>query len=344
MDVSSSPRWSTLLKEERIARNWRQKDLAEQLGTSILTIKRWEQGHQQPSAFYRAKLCSLFEKSPLELGFLEEPSVSEKQTTIPATPADQTAEPEKPAPMTHLRLPPVCSKKGAVLVGLLCLLCLLPLAFGLFMVRAAPSRPVTPPPRVWQSWSQLLNDPLEETRHSRAWQVDTNASDPTDAQCGFSTVSQTYQIQAQGLNYCAYGNSLVNPWVDVAYSADVAIHQGDWGGLIVHLRQGDYYYFGIRIDGSYLFMRHQREGGGQDAVLLSGTASTIVQGRDQWNTLLIVAQASVFQLWMNGQYLATASDGVLHQGTVGVAACVGRSDSSPLTQVWVRHALIWRPK
>ncbi|GHO49702.1 tetratricopeptide repeat protein [Ktedonospora formicarum] len=60
------------MRRHRIQRNWRQQDLADQLGTSRITVHRWEQGSQQPSAYYRVKLCALFGLSAQELGLVEE--------------------------------------------------------------------------------------------------------------------------------------------------------------------------------------------------------------------------------------------------------------------------------
>ena len=85
-----------LLRQERIGRNWRQKDLAEQLGTTTVTVKRWERGYQQPSDYFRIKLCALFGKSAEELGLVtENPSFpiaeddasgTEQATSSPAEP------------------------------------------------------------------------------------------------------------------------------------------------------------------------------------------------------------------------------------------------------------------
>ncbi len=46
--------WSERLRQERIRRNWRQQDLADQLGTTVITIKRWERGRQLPSSYFAA--------------------------------------------------------------------------------------------------------------------------------------------------------------------------------------------------------------------------------------------------------------------------------------------------
>ena len=59
------------LRQHRIERNWRQQDLADQLGVTVVTIQRWERGSQQPSAYYRTKLCKLFAVSAQELGLVQ---------------------------------------------------------------------------------------------------------------------------------------------------------------------------------------------------------------------------------------------------------------------------------
>jgi tetratricopeptide (TPR) repeat protein/transcriptional regulator with XRE-family HTH domain len=86
MQSSSRPQRNQHLRRERLLRNWRQHDLAEQLGTTPETIKRWESGRQRPSPYFRVKLCTLFGKSAQELGLLEgDPSASTTQGHVLAT-------------------------------------------------------------------------------------------------------------------------------------------------------------------------------------------------------------------------------------------------------------------
>lgn len=82
MSVSKTPRWNDRLRQERTLRNWRQQDLADHLGTTILTVQRWERGSHHPSAYFRVKLCALFGKSAEEFGFLpdREPSSPSEET------------------------------------------------------------------------------------------------------------------------------------------------------------------------------------------------------------------------------------------------------------------------
>ncbi|GCE20871.1 helix-turn-helix domain-containing protein [Dictyobacter kobayashii] len=77
-----------LLRQQRMLHNWRQQDLADQLGTTVITIQRWERGTQQPSAYYRVKLCEIFELGVGELG-LDEQAEDGTATTPPSgdTPA-----------------------------------------------------------------------------------------------------------------------------------------------------------------------------------------------------------------------------------------------------------------
>jgi len=61
------------LRRAREERNWTQIDVARAIGTSNLTISRWELGVQQPVPFFREKLCALFEATPEQLGLISEP-------------------------------------------------------------------------------------------------------------------------------------------------------------------------------------------------------------------------------------------------------------------------------
>src|SRR3954470_20173338 len=82
------------LRQRRLERHWRQRDVAEQLNVSLITVQRWERGIQQPSLYYRAKLCALFEMSAQELGLedLTLPfSLSESSSTEAEPPGETPA-------------------------------------------------------------------------------------------------------------------------------------------------------------------------------------------------------------------------------------------------------------
>jgi transcriptional regulator with XRE-family HTH domain len=58
------------LKQERLLHGWTQNDVAGHVGTDGYTVNRWERGRTVPSLYFRQKLCSLFDKSAEELGFM----------------------------------------------------------------------------------------------------------------------------------------------------------------------------------------------------------------------------------------------------------------------------------
>lgn len=80
MDAPSATHWKNQIRQERIGHNWRQHELAKQLGTSAVTIVRWEQGKQWPSTYFRTKLCTLFGKSAEELGFFPQDQAQRAST------------------------------------------------------------------------------------------------------------------------------------------------------------------------------------------------------------------------------------------------------------------------
>jgi tetratricopeptide (TPR) repeat protein/DNA-binding XRE family transcriptional regulator len=86
MQNTDQPHVTNRIRQERIAHNWRQRDLAERLGTTTVSVKRWERGIQQPSAYFRIKLCTLFGKSAEELGLLN------GSASLPASTEEEVSE------------------------------------------------------------------------------------------------------------------------------------------------------------------------------------------------------------------------------------------------------------
>jgi tetratricopeptide (TPR) repeat protein/transcriptional regulator with XRE-family HTH domain len=62
---------NALLRRAREERNWSQQEVADQIGTTLVNVSRWERNVTSPQPYYRQKLCDLFGKSAHELGLLE---------------------------------------------------------------------------------------------------------------------------------------------------------------------------------------------------------------------------------------------------------------------------------
>ena len=70
------------LIEERKQRQWTQQEVADRLGTTRLSINRWEQGLTTPSPYWRAKLRDLFGKEPEELDLLRNHFVEDRTSVL----------------------------------------------------------------------------------------------------------------------------------------------------------------------------------------------------------------------------------------------------------------------
>ncbi|MBV9689278.1 MAG: helix-turn-helix transcriptional regulator [Ktedonobacteraceae bacterium] len=59
-----------LLQHEREWHSLSQSQVAEYIGTTPLSVSRWERGLVLPGPHFRRALCTLFNKNPCELGFM----------------------------------------------------------------------------------------------------------------------------------------------------------------------------------------------------------------------------------------------------------------------------------
>jgi transcriptional regulator with XRE-family HTH domain len=81
-----------LLRSARESRGWTQEELAEKIGTTSVTISRWESGITFPSRYFRKKLSTLYGQSIRALGLLPEDSISPPLTaSSPAVEARLTS-------------------------------------------------------------------------------------------------------------------------------------------------------------------------------------------------------------------------------------------------------------
>ncbi len=70
--VDSSRYFGQRLRYLRKLKAWNQERLASEVGTTLRSIMRWEQGKTLPEIRFQQRLCEIFGKDPEELGFIQE--------------------------------------------------------------------------------------------------------------------------------------------------------------------------------------------------------------------------------------------------------------------------------
>lgn len=86
---------NSALRQARERAGWTQEEVAEQIGTSPFTVYRWERGLVMPSAYFRRKLCALYDAQPTDLGWGKQ--TDERPTEQPPFPLPPLFTPVPPA-------------------------------------------------------------------------------------------------------------------------------------------------------------------------------------------------------------------------------------------------------
>lgn len=192
--------------------------------------------------------------------------------------------------------------------------------------QASPTSHASPTPQVSPTVSALqnpypphrgslvLNDPLKDNSKGYRWDVGTLAN---GASCAFAGGSYHVGESVQG-RFLACNAEAVT-FGNLTYEVQMKILKGDRGGIFFRQvgTQGAYYYFSIKIDGSYEFDSFN---GRTSSVLKRGTSAVVKKGLNQPNLLAVVAQGNSMNLYVNGQSIIQITDGTSSSGLIGVAA------------------------
>jgi serine/threonine protein kinase len=159
--------------------------------------------------------------------------------------------------------------------------------------------------------------------------------------CNF--VGGTYHARAQ-VGYFQPCYASATNFTDFAYQVEVTIIGGTTGGIWFRnasTANYDAYYFYIYIDGRYAFLNralNAQQTYYNATSLAGGFSSAIHQGLNQPNLVAVVARGSTFYLYVNKQYVATATDPSYKSGSIGVTAdstdTSGSEASFRNLQVW----------
>src|SRR5260221_9458107 len=176
----------------------------------------------------------------------------------------------------------------------------------------------------------VLNDPLHDTSKGYNWDVNTGG-------CQFSAGGYLVRETQQGhFQYCT---ARTTDFSNFAYQAQMTIINGDYGGLIFRANAvtGQYYYFRIGRDGSYILIRYVCNSNVHSPIVHKAVVSIVRTNPQQPNLIAVVARGSTIDLYINYRYITTVHDNTYSHGQIAVVA----EDEGNSTGVLFSDVKVW---
>lgn len=183
------------------------------------------------------------------------------------------------------------------------------------------------PQQIYQSVMALTPDlttPITST-DTAAWEV----AQRDNYGCGFQNGTYVAHIATTNMFLPCAGQNIAGH--NFAYQVDMTITQGDSGGIIGRGVGTNGLRFRAGSDGTFDLANGQ-------STLVPWTSSSAIKPRGQANTLLMVVEDKDIYLYINGQYLAHASDTFTGGGYFGFMAV----DFGNVTSVNYQHLKLWQ--
>ena len=132
-------------------------------------------------------------------------------------------------------------------------------------------------------------------------------------------IDNTYHVIVKQNNDFQTCTSSVLTYDNAALQVDVSLLSGSDAGLILRASDQQFYEFGIDNQGNFFFRRHDSDGagGGSFTDLIPATRSNAILPGKQKNTLLVIANNSNFDLYINGVFVGEFQDSNYASGQVG---------------------------
>jgi hypothetical protein len=183
------------------------------------------------------------------------------------------------------------------------------------------------------SGSPVLDDPLNKNSANN-WEESTG-----DYSCIFT--GGAYHTSTQLKNTAVACSASSTNFSNFAYQVEMTIVKGAFGGIFFRCDKAKmkYYEFDIGRDGRYNLRLSVDDTGKYDQLLRSGSSPFIKTGLNQSNRIAIVASGSNIYLYVNKQYIASATDSAYRSGQIGV---FGSGDTATSMEVAFSNAQVWK--
>ncbi len=165
-----------------------------------------------------------------------------------------------------------------------------------------------------------------------------DVNDTTDGGgCGFNAGTYHSTLFSKNFYFPCFAHA--SNFSNFAFQVQMTINQGDEGGLVFRSNSNtdlaQYYLFSITQTGDYRLVVSKDST--HNTTLTEDASSAIKTGIGQLNTIAVVAKGSTLYLYINKQYVGSASDSTYSSGMLGVFA----SDASTNTDVSFSNAQVW---
>src|SRR6266852_4781204 len=181
------------------------------------------------------------------------------------------------------------------------------------------------------SGTLVLNDPLNNNSQGYNWYEGTST-------CQF--LARGYLITEIQQKRCQYCTARTTNFSNFAYQVQMVITKGDFGGIIfrANATTGQYYYFRIGQDGSYIFLLYVDNQASHARILTGGFIPSVHVGLNQSNLVAVVARNNTIDLYVNKQYVTTVNDHSYSHGQIAVVA----ENEGNVTLVLFSNAKVWK--
>ena len=182
----------------------------------------------------------------------------------------------------------------------------------------------------------VIDDPLLKN-DTNNW--DESTSTDGNNSCAFS--GGVYHARALQQNAYTLCMAQASNFSDLAFQVQMTITKGEFGGMVFRAdnTQSKYYSFFIDRSGNYTLVTSVDNTGANDYTLSKGTSSFIRTGLNQVNTLTIIARGNTIYLYINQQFIVSASDNKYQAGQIGVFG--GNVSQAPADVVFSR-VQVWK--
>ncbi len=132
-------------------------------------------------------------------------------------------------------------------------------------------------------------------------------------------IDNTYHVIVKQSNALQICKSSLLSYDNAALQVDVSLLAGSDAGIILRATDQQFYEFGIDNQGNFFFRRHDpyANGGGNFTDLIPATKSNAILPGKRKNTLLVIANGSNFDLFINGVFVGDYQDSTYTNGQIG---------------------------